>query len=184
MNTINKIEKSLIWISFTFLMLFGISYSAGWHVADEILSGNFKGNYNFEGKVDFDNQVAFMAIKTAHQDSVDREIITFENIKINKGNGYSTSTNQFTAPVNGTYFIYFDGLTQDKVSDGNLRFYKNGNREGGIYGNTGSDAHEKIYGSIITNLIKGDTISIHSVRSQYIYGGNSRHTRFAGFLIR
>ena len=184
MNTITKIEKSLIWISFTFLMLFGISYSAGWHTAEEILSGEFKGKYTFKDEVNFSNQVAFMAMKTAHQDSVDGEIITFDDIKINKGGGYSTSTNKFKAPISGVYFLYFDGITQDKASSGNLRFYKNGaNTDITIHGNTGSDGHEKVYGSIIINLVKGDTISIHSEGTQYIYGGGE-HTRFAGFLIR
>jgi hypothetical protein len=36
------------------ISLFGISYSAGWHTAEEILSGEFKGEYNFTGdSVDF-----------------------------------------------------------------------------------------------------------------------------------
>ena len=34
------------------ISFFGISYSAGWHIADEILSGEFKGRYNFTNELD------------------------------------------------------------------------------------------------------------------------------------
>ena len=41
------------------ITLFGIGYSAGWHIADEILSGTFKGNYNFTKNVSFNGNVNF-----------------------------------------------------------------------------------------------------------------------------
>jgi hypothetical protein len=56
MKNINK-TNILITINLVLIgliSLFGISYSAGWHTAEEILSGEFKGEYNFTGdSVDF-----------------------------------------------------------------------------------------------------------------------------------
>jgi hypothetical protein len=47
------------------ISLFGISYSAGWHVAEEILSGEFKENYNFSKEVNFKGNVSFTGEKKA-----------------------------------------------------------------------------------------------------------------------
>ena len=37
------------------LLFFAFSYSGGWHIPEEILSGNFRGNYTFSGNVEINN---------------------------------------------------------------------------------------------------------------------------------
>ena len=54
-----KITNVMVWTLFIFILVFGVSYSAGWHIADEILSGTFKGNYNFTKNVTFTGNVTY-----------------------------------------------------------------------------------------------------------------------------
>ena len=41
--------------------------------------------------------------------------ITYDRVEVNEGNGYSSATGRFTAPVGGTYLVY--------TSTGKFRFY-------------------------------------------------------------
>ena len=185
----NPLTKFLIIsnIFLTLAMLIGlITFSGGWHIPEEILSGTFKGTYNFSKEVNFNDTIAFLAVKTAHQTALDTQKITFDTIITNKGESFNITTSTFTAPRDGIYFLYFDGLTQNVNTNGNFRFYKNGINTGlAGYGTEGSDKYEKSYGSAILELKKNDNISIHSRGTFYVYGYSGHyHTRFGGFLIR
>ena len=84
----NPLTKFLI-VSNLFLIfsiIIGIiTFSGGWHIPEEILSGTFKGTYNFSKEVNFNDTIAFLAIKTAHQTATDTQKITFDTIITNKG---------------------------------------------------------------------------------------------------
>ena len=46
-------SKHLLIYILLILSILGISYGSGWHIADEILGGNFSYDYNYTGIVDF-----------------------------------------------------------------------------------------------------------------------------------
>ena len=139
---------------------------------------------NSSGYVIPANPVSFLAHAMAT--NTESGNLVFLNVQHNLGNGYSTSTGKFTAPVKGVY--HFTANVLRNTGDGNL-FFKVDNAVTYLTGNTSSDQAAQYlntttysHGSLAINLqlnasqtVQAATNSTATVFSNYNY--------FSGHLI-
>ena len=78
---------------------------------------------------------------------------------VNIGNGWSNSSNTFTAPIAGTYLVNFSGWTNYTTSYGYMAIYKNGsNYYTWHYNHGGYQIHTFASGMLYVPLAQNDTI--------------------------
>ena len=151
-----------------------------------------QGNSHFEmmrldrhGRVTMPKQPAFYA----HRNGGDwttavNQRIAFTSTKHNVGNGYSTSTYQFTAPVSGRYF--FGGQMWAKNNGGMSRwhFEINGTHHG-QFGSHAAPQDSRIGGSGVFNLSANDYVTMVTDQTGLTAhaGGTNSHSYFYGYLI-
>jgi len=79
---------------------------------------------------------------------------------INIGNGWSDSSNQYTAPVTGTYLVNSSGWTNYTNSYGYMGFYKNGaNYYTWHYNHGGYQIHTFASGTLYMDLAQNDIVT-------------------------
>ncbi|XP_066294217.1 C1q-related factor-like [Branchiostoma lanceolatum] len=134
--------------------------------------------------------VAFCAARTddivRKTSASSNEVVTYNVILTNLGEGYDKNTGKFTATVGGTYFFTFNGLTLFLAyASYYLRLVKNGEFVVGLYENNGpSKEHQSSSNSAIVRLEAGDQVWVelgkggHSLSSAF-----HRYLTFNGFLI-
>lgn len=139
---------------------------------------------NSSGYVILSNPVSFLA--HAMSSNTESGNLVFNNVQHNLGNGYSTSTGKFTAPVKGVY--HFTANVLRNTGDGNL-FFKVDNAVTYLTGNSSSDQAAQYlntttysHASLAINLqlnasqtVQAATNSTATVFSNYNY--------FSGHLI-
>ena len=139
---------------------------------------------NSSGYVILANPVSFLA--HAMSSNTESGNLVFNNVQHNLGNGYSTSTGKFTAPVKGVY--HFTANVLRNTGDGNL-FFKVDNAVTYLTGNSSSDQAAQYlntttysHASLAINLqlnasqtVQAATNSTATVFSNYNY--------FSGHLI-
>ncbi|XP_052057499.1 uncharacterized protein LOC127698185 [Mytilus californianus] len=110
------------------------------------------------------------------------EIIKFDNVITNSGNGYSVTEGIFTAPIDGFYSIHCSFLVVNGYV--NVELMRNDNKIGRGYAAQGK--HENT-GSICftTDLMKGDELYCHKL-PDYSTGliRGDLYTTFSGYMIR
>lgn len=79
---------------------------------------------------------------------------------INIGNGWSNGSNQYTAPVTGTYLVNFSGWTNYTASYGYMGVYKNGaNYYTWHYNHGNYQIHTFASGTLYVDLAQNDVIT-------------------------
>lgn len=110
------------------------------------------------------------------------EIVKFDNVITNSGNGYSVTEGIFTAPLNGLYTIHCSFLVVNGYV--NVELMRNDNKIGRGY--AAHKRHETT-GSIFvtTDLMKGDELYCHKL-PDYSTGliRGDLYTTFSGYMIR
>ena len=113
--------------------------------------------------------------------------IIFNVENVNNGSHYDSSNGRFTAPVTGTYFLYYGGIKNNTNSVVRLKLLKNGtgnymnaDRElriddGDAYGENGSM-------NVIVSLTATDYVQVY-VTQGTIYGTDASYTHFGGYLL-
>jgi hypothetical protein len=130
------------------------------------------------GTVNMPYQPAFTAYKSATSTTSAVNTIVYDATYLNNGNHYSTSTGQFTAPIDGMY-----QFTSVSLSTGGsviqTQLYVNG--VGKLYAeNTRSNLYGQCITSGVFNLSAGDTVRV-VVTSGSDYG--NKYSYFSGHLI-
>jgi hypothetical protein len=113
--------------------------------------------------------------------------IVFNVVNVNNGSHYDTSNGRFTAPVTGTYFLYYGGIKNNTNSVVRIKLLKNGtgnymnaDRElrmddGDAFGENGSM-------NVIVSLTATDYVQVY-VTAGTIYGTDASYTHFGGYLL-
>lgn len=127
-----------------------------------------------QGRVTMPYQPCFSAyVSSVYSASSTASKVLYDGTFINVGSHFNTSTNTFTAPVNGKY--KFNARVSIQVSSGeyaraaNVMFYLNGSIYQGNFHNirnaippvSGSAVYHGLEGSAIINLSANDTISVY-----------------------
>ncbi|XP_071160087.1 uncharacterized protein [Mytilus edulis] len=132
-------------------------------------------------ELEVEQAIAFFATlsENAHQND---EIIKFDNITTNFGNGYSVTEGLFTAPIDGLYTIYCSFLVVNGYV--NVELMRNDHKIGRGYAAGGRLEHT---GSIFvtTDLIEGDEVYCRKLPdySTGIIRGDL-YTTFSGYVLK
>ena len=108
-------------------------------------------------------------------------VIKFNDVSVNIGNGYDSSTGKFTAPVKGLYQFTAAYLQQNGYTS-HVRLMKNNAVVSDMYANHKN--YDQLTKTILVTLEKGDTFWVKLEKSSiYSVYGSARYTQFNGFLI-
>ena len=108
-------------------------------------------------------------------------VIKFNDVSLNIGNGYASSTGKFTAPVGGLYQFTATYLQRTGYSS-HVRLMKNSAVLSDIHANHKS--YDQLTKTILVTLKKGDTFWVKLEKSSiYAVYGSNRYTEFGGFLL-
>ena len=113
--------------------------------------------------------------------------IVFNVVNVNNGSHYDTSNGRFTAPVTGTYFLYFGGIKSNTSSVVRLKLLKNGtgnymNADRELRYDTGGNYGENASMNVIASLTANDYVQVY-VTAGTIYGTDASYTHFGGYLL-
>lgn len=127
------------------------------------------------------NQVAFFATAPGQSNLSDGEIIQFDTVLTNAGQGFNKYTGVFTAPVDGTYSFQTTILT-DKDSEVWAYIGVNGIFKAYLNARGTDTRHGSGSQSLVITLLKGDQVTIrNSGNGGMIYGFG--YTTFCGYLL-
>ena len=111
--------------------------------------------------------------------------IVWNEVELNQGSHYDSSTGLFTAPVAGIYYFSAFGMkTNNTQPDLGIRFIKNGTAVIGtwMYQNGGASLHIANHISGAYDLAANDTMGVQVTNSTFYAVGN-RHNSFSGFFV-
>lgn len=111
----------------------------------------------------------------------DGEIIQFDNVLTNVGQGFDKYTGVFTVPVNGTYSFQTTILT-DKDSEVWAYIAVNGIFKAYLNARGTDNRHGSGSQSLVITLLEGDQVTIRNRRDGGMIYGLS-YTTFGGYLV-
>jgi len=114
-------------------------------------------------------------------------VIAYDQVVLNVGSNYSTSTGRFTAPVAGNYFFYCTFTCDRTTTTGDYYcdIRKNGTAFLRVYTNGHSDAsaHPTAPGEIVLPMAANDYVDIYFASGATGIHANSIHNVFGGHMI-
>ena len=108
-------------------------------------------------------------------------VVKFEDVRVNRGQGYNTSTGVFTAPRKGLYHISCLILGRTNV----VHYQLNKNDAPYTYGYSTKGVHTSSTISSLVEMKKGDRVFIkhrHTSKSEQFIG--SHHSTFSGYFLQ
>lgn len=143
------------------------------------------GQQRFNGGVLNPNQIFFWIGNSADQQITYPvgSLVDFNSPKYNRGNGYSTATNRFTAPTSGVYLLWFNAFNASTTaSNRRVSFYLNSARVAGqssVIGGASSFSQ-----SVCIYLNQSDFVDVraHGEAPTTLYSFHA-HTEFGGYLL-
>ncbi|CAG2187994.1 C1QL [Mytilus edulis] len=124
--------------------------------------------------------IAFTASLSAAKSIGINEVVKFDKVWTNEGNGYHPNSGVFTAPKAGFYQI------SATIMSPNGKYFhsylmKNNKQTVGMYPGRG---HHTGAANIVLKLKKGDRVYIkHASNTESIYSDSNHYSMFSGFLI-
>lgn len=128
--------------------------------------------------------VAFHAALKSHLRNVPvNTILKFEDVLLNKGNGYDPKTGVFTAPANGIYFFEWTFITT-KGSTVYIEAVVDGVRKASICINAQTSHHTSSSGHLLYELKAGNKVWIKTfyVNAGFLYA--DKYTFFSGHRVK
>jgi len=152
-------------------------------------------NVDGSGYVTFPSRVCFYAYRSDDGSSTTttNSAIPFNNVNINRGSGYNTSTGRFTVPAGAGGIYEFCGSllfrSNGVTGNGEWYFALNGSNigtRGFVYVvNPSSNGHTPCFSTVMLSLSAGDVVDMRcnviSASTDYYFGGGLGH--FQGKLI-
>lgn len=108
----------------------------------------------------------------------------FNDVRVNTGGHYSTSTGRFTAPIAGRYAISVNSLAAINNSTGHKFFAvrRNGASIANVYTYVRSGEHAIMTSSFVYELAAGDYIDVTGQDGAF-YGASTLNTNFSAYLL-
>lgn len=129
------------------------------------------------------NQPAFHVGKN-NGDVGSGNVFLFNNIVLNTGGNYNSSTGRFTAPVAGTYWFFARIINAAGTSFyGNaFSLRKNGSQVVAAHNYT-TNAYEENCAAMVIYLGVGEYVDVYNSSGVNMYGVSHEHSNFHGYLI-
>ena len=110
--------------------------------------------------------------------------LTSWTVSYNNGNHFNASNGRFTAPVTGTYYFNFFGMTGG-TGTFDVSLWTNGTDDNHMvpYQSPTGGTHVSSSGGAIKRLNVGDYVSLRNNNTALYATSNGRHNAFCGFLI-
>jgi hypothetical protein len=108
----------------------------------------------------------------------------FNDVKLNTGGHYNSSTGRFTAPVSGRYLISANSLASINNSTGHKFFAvrRNGASIANVYTYVTNGQHAIMTTSFVYELVAGDYIDVTGQDGAF-YGASTLNTNFSAYLL-
>ena len=129
----------------------------------------------------FASSIAFSAHRTNNIDPQSQpEIIKFDQIDVNNGNGFNPSLGIFTATVGGTYFFSCHTRSSANTASAVIVKYGSDTVAAMLFGNAGFFMSSN---SFMLQLTIGDRVWMELQTGYAINNDGYRYTSFSGFLL-
>ena len=135
------------------------------------------------GIVSIPPQVAFNAHRNGDGDIASGNTFVFTSTTVNIGNGFSTGTGKFTAPVAGTYFFATTCLTTSNAASNDLQIRVDATNIAQARADVGSAAHNSVSIQVIATLTVGQVVDVYIAGGSGFYGSTGLYSTFCGYLI-
>ena len=110
------------------------------------------------------------------------DVVKFEDVTVNRGQGYNPSTGVFTAPWNGLYHI---SCSIRAYSTSSVHYQLNKNGAAHTYGHSNSGGYISSTINAIVEMKKGDRVFIkHWNRSSTQKITGNHHSTFSGYFMQ
>ena len=140
---------------------------------------------NHRGWVTMPYQPCFSARANGGTNPGANQTLPFPVVDVNTGSHYNTSTSTFTAPIDGTYFFYFQALG-DAATNARAIAYIQKNGAYTLEGSATTKDYNSVQAQLIVSLSAGDTIRIQTdpgTEGTRFYGSSNTQNWFMGYLI-
>ncbi|XP_077978456.1 cerebellin-1-like [Glandiceps talaboti] len=143
-----------------------------------------KGEKGDTGQVRYPEKVAFSVVRTSSTGLLTGlQLLHYDKIYTNIGNGFDGATSKFTCPVDGVYFFTITAL-RDNSNRLKLCLVKNHSRLPCVYaGHSSSRNHGSSSNSVILELKQGDELWTRNEANSAVYGDAYEVTTFSGYLL-
>ncbi|KAL4226311.1 Complement C1q-like protein 3 [Mactra antiquata] len=131
-------------------------------------------------QAEFEAPIAFYAHIGSHH--VVNQIIIYDNVVTNVGNGYNGSLGAFTAPVEGIY-VFSSTLVAHGHQNIHTSFYRNSNRISSMFASGVESNTDTSSATIVLQLSKGDVVTVRSNDADVSINGYT-YSSFTGFLFK
>ncbi|XP_077997915.1 uncharacterized protein LOC144451031 [Glandiceps talaboti] len=137
------------------------------------------------GQVQQQPRVAFSVAKTTSMEPVSsNQVIVYDKVYSNDGNGYNTSTGKFTCPVSGMYYFMFSGMRVQNAHELLACLIKNTEQLPCIWvDDEGTREHGAASTSVIIDLQQGDEIWVRLDSHNALYSDAEEYNTFTGYLF-
>nr|QBS36528.1 C1q [Sinonovacula constricta] len=130
--------------------------------------------------------VSFSAGLSHHQAFVADDNVVFDQVFINEGGAYSSTSGLFTCPVSGIYLFQFHALSRES-SNAWMELYHNADYIASVFAHAEQD-YASAGNSAIIKVTKGDTVYIKAVDATgypvNLYGATDEvYNTFSGYLL-
>ena len=135
------------------------------------------------GQVTTPRQCSFAVSKNNSHVSVGTGVV-YNVVLNNTGGNYNTSNGRFTAPVQGSYFIATNHMSDNDTTYDN-KYYSirvNGNDYHRVYSSSGGAVHHRFSWAGVIALNTGDYIDVFADNVS-LYGLNTTYANFSGHLL-
>ena len=137
------------------------------------------------GRVTMPYQPCFSAVANGGTNLGSNQTLPFPVVDVNTGGYYNTSTSTFTAPINGTYFFYFQALGDANTNDRVMAYIqKNGSNV--VEASATTKDYNSIQAQVIVSLSAGDNIRIQTdggPAGARFYAASNNQNWFMGYLL-
>ena len=155
----------------------------------KLVDGTDTLSFDASGRMKKATNVYFFAYFNSGTNAYNADPIIFNNTTFNDGNGYSTTTGKFTAPVAGIYLFTAHMLSSRSTSQGDCGFdwMVNNSAVKRIYdANSGSgNYHAEARGDLIYKLAVNDTVHLkaYATPGSTNWNTSATHNQFSGVLL-